>query len=881
MNGTLDLLGLKLYEGSLAGGDMASKLVDLFGGLEAFTSVTSGYYQNFYSEEERFRKAGETVNEALKSIGVELDVFGGEAAKVQYRELVEKAFAEGNNELAVQLLQMSGAFAEVANAAQAAIPELTGYAEALANLKEKAGYLGSTNQFAATKAAGRISDLFSTIGIEKDASTLIDDILGATASDVEDFFRELWPLLESDQAREELIAVSDALLDVAARSKELKLNLATLMERMGDTNAVRNFNLDEVSRELVTFGKGIGKEMDIDNVKKQILGANKEVVNAYFNDVWQSLDTTEAQQKFIGITNSILDVVESTEKLADDLRSQAESLWNAQIEAARDAVEAQIKLHEREAAAIRERITETDRLLNQWKFDRDWFVEKAGRNAGQEGVPSSTALSLELASTWEEYAANMGYMADFTDDMVSEQQALLGELKKEEARHTESIKNLQSIITESQKQTGQLMSLNEAISLLRTDSETGIQKIVAALTSAATKPVDSVVKGTTSTAVGSDITGDPVKDSYNAIINLMKEQRANAESALAGDETAATNFFNAMHKAGVTMFDDVANHSIQIYDKEIERLQGVVDGMKTHVPKTVEQHTAPTGTGSVNPAPKVSGWKLDKRTLIQSLDKIFEIPSLAASLGPTIKEIGGKYGDKVDDFLKIFAPAYSELYNEIVGSNKGRTTGSTTGSGAPSGDKTLESVSGLTRAEWEILDSLNMEYLRLTKGEAEVRKAQIAALGKPELQDAQRTVWTQEILNSVEDQMKELEEAGQLTSIKEGVSELITSLTAIGSSSVHQLEDSISKVQELGAAQLNKARKELYNQLLPEQEVTRLQLGELSTAFADLGYVMPTTAQGFRAILDSVADGDLRDNLLELVPAFTALGYAAETVEAW
>ena len=169
-----------------------------------------------------------------------------------------------------------------------------------------------------------------------------------------------------------------------------------------------------------------------------------------------------------------------------------------------------------------------------------------------------------------------------------------------------------------------------------------------------------------------------------------------------------------------------------------------------------------------------------------------------------------------------------------------------------------------------------MEYLRLTKGEAEVRKAQIAALGKPELQDAQRTVWTQEILNSVEDQMKGLEEVGQLTSIKEGVSELITSITSIGASSVHQLEDSISKVQELGAAQLNKARKELYNQLLPEQEITKLQLEELSASFEHLGFVMPATAQGFRAILDSVTDSNLRDSLLELVPAFTALGNAAD-----
>ena len=138
VNSSLDLLGLKLYETSLAGADMASKLVDMFGGLEGFTTVTSGYYQNFYSEEERLKKAGESVNAALRSIGVQLDVFGGEAAKIQYRNLVEQAFADGNQELAAQLLQMSGAFAEVANSATSAREAVISLSSSLAKTSASA-----------------------------------------------------------------------------------------------------------------------------------------------------------------------------------------------------------------------------------------------------------------------------------------------------------------------------------------------------------------------------------------------------------------------------------------------------------------------------------------------------------------------------------------------------------------------------------------------------------------------------------------------------------------------------------------------------------------------------------------------------------------------
>src|SRR5690606_38053127 len=52
-NSMFDMLGVALYEASAAGGDMASQLADLFGGLEAMAETTAGYFRNFYSGEEQ------------------------------------------------------------------------------------------------------------------------------------------------------------------------------------------------------------------------------------------------------------------------------------------------------------------------------------------------------------------------------------------------------------------------------------------------------------------------------------------------------------------------------------------------------------------------------------------------------------------------------------------------------------------------------------------------------------------------------------------------------------------------------------------------------------------------------------------------------------
>ncbi len=64
-------IGDTLYAVSLAGADMASELMDAFGGADKFAAATSNYYDKFYTDQEKVANQTRLLNEALKKLGVE------------------------------------------------------------------------------------------------------------------------------------------------------------------------------------------------------------------------------------------------------------------------------------------------------------------------------------------------------------------------------------------------------------------------------------------------------------------------------------------------------------------------------------------------------------------------------------------------------------------------------------------------------------------------------------------------------------------------------------------------------------------------------------------------------------------------------------------
>ena len=116
VNQAFEVLGYNLYEVSLQGANTASKLVDLFGGIENFSKSTSFYYENFYTAQEKVNFQTEQLTKVFDSLGYALP-----STNAAFRQMVETAQAAGNDQLFATLVQLAPAF----NTLQVAMEQTT------------------------------------------------------------------------------------------------------------------------------------------------------------------------------------------------------------------------------------------------------------------------------------------------------------------------------------------------------------------------------------------------------------------------------------------------------------------------------------------------------------------------------------------------------------------------------------------------------------------------------------------------------------------------------------------------------------------------------------------------------------------------------------
>lgn len=131
-NAAFDMLGLSLYEASLAGGDMASKLIDQMGGMDAFGAQVGAYWQNYYTEAERHAYMTAQMTEALAAAGLEMPTtVAGFRALVDAQDLTTDA----GRAAFTALMSVNAAFTEVYGNADAAAGSIADLGEELAALE--------------------------------------------------------------------------------------------------------------------------------------------------------------------------------------------------------------------------------------------------------------------------------------------------------------------------------------------------------------------------------------------------------------------------------------------------------------------------------------------------------------------------------------------------------------------------------------------------------------------------------------------------------------------------------------------------------------------------------------------------------------------------
>jgi len=114
MKDALDNLGAASDAFAGITSDATSELIAEFGGIQTATQSLSSYFQNFYPEEQRIEIATTALNKQLAKLGVAIP-----DSTAAYKALVDDALIAGNEELAANLISLSGAFYEIKNAVEA------------------------------------------------------------------------------------------------------------------------------------------------------------------------------------------------------------------------------------------------------------------------------------------------------------------------------------------------------------------------------------------------------------------------------------------------------------------------------------------------------------------------------------------------------------------------------------------------------------------------------------------------------------------------------------------------------------------------------------------------------------------------------------------
>lgn len=99
-------------------------LVEVAGGLDSLSGAASGFYQGFFTEQERALNSRSQQMQQLSDLGLYIDPAEGNSAKELFRTTVEEAMNSGQTELAGKLLLMAGSFAQTADYAQTLLDQV-------------------------------------------------------------------------------------------------------------------------------------------------------------------------------------------------------------------------------------------------------------------------------------------------------------------------------------------------------------------------------------------------------------------------------------------------------------------------------------------------------------------------------------------------------------------------------------------------------------------------------------------------------------------------------------------------------------------------------------------------------------------------------------
>jgi hypothetical protein len=274
-----------MYESSLAAADMASQLIDIFGGTEQFITQTSFYYSEFYSEAERVATTTRQLSTIMGELGFALP-----QTREQFRQLVEAQdlTTEAGRRMFAALIGLAPAFNSVASAAASAMAAIS---QERANLQRQLlGLQGNTAELrrleleALDPSNRELQERIWKLEEEKEAQQLAAQAAAAAASarqqqvrqDQESAKRikETWASI-TDSIIEEILRIRGIISATPGQTVETAFVLATARARAGDQEASKL--LPSLSRDLLEFAQQTAaSSLDLRRIQSSVASSLQE-----------------------------------------------------------------------------------------------------------------------------------------------------------------------------------------------------------------------------------------------------------------------------------------------------------------------------------------------------------------------------------------------------------------------------------------------------------------------------------------------------------------------------------------------------------------------------------------------------------------------------
>lgn len=307
-------LGFALFDVSAAGGDAASQLVDLFGGLEGFAKQSAGFYQNFYTEAERANAATEAITKTLGDVGLSLP-----ATREEFRRLVEAQdlTTEGGRNSFAALLNVSDAFAQLVLAAE----------DATEAAKDLSAELGAAINDTITKFLTpdeQTARKFQTIAADLQAAGVevsLEDLMGASKAQIYAFAESFVNAAEnSDEAKIAVVNAAGALADLKDQADEAASALRVRLSEAIDANVDKFLSPQDQARrqasKIADSLSAVGVDFSVD----RLLSATKEDIFEFAKSfVSAGENSDEAKIAVVEAAGALADLAEASAQAARDL----------------------------------------------------------------------------------------------------------------------------------------------------------------------------------------------------------------------------------------------------------------------------------------------------------------------------------------------------------------------------------------------------------------------------------------------------------------------------------------------------------------------------------------------------------------------------------